>query len=203
MRSDVSVGMRRDRVEELPFQQRQPHDLFFRGFLNRMDSTTRIYRAKVVLVSRVHLQIDSLIALGIGHAFLAPAREGMELGIDRLADLRRGANRFFLGNDEQSQVARFQSHAPQHAGTSNTYVVKRRQGTWRAPRLASSAQDGLDDALASEVELFAPVGGEDAAHEVVEAAAASGSGLFAAVGVGRDEHRDALADDRSIGACCQ
>jgi hypothetical protein len=64
------------------------------------------------------------------------------------------------------------------------------------------AEDGLDAALAFEVERFAPVGGEHPAGEVIAAATPAGPRLFAAVGVGRDERRDALAAeclDRVVG----
>jgi hypothetical protein len=58
------------------------------------------------------------------------------------------------------------------------------------------AEDGLDDGLALGVELAAAVAGQHAAHEVMEAADAPGSGFFAAVGVGRDDRLDALGGER-------
>jgi hypothetical protein len=57
------------------------------------------------------------------------------------------------------------------------------------------SEDGFDHALAFEVELCAPVAGQHAAGEVIKAAAASGAWFFAAVGVGRNERLDALADE--------
>jgi hypothetical protein len=57
-------------------------------------------------------------------------------------------------------------------------------------------EDGLDEDLALGVELVAAVGGQDAAHEVVKAAASSGAWFFAAIGVRRDDHLDALLAER-------
>jgi hypothetical protein len=59
------------------------------------------------------------------------------------------------------------------------------------------AEHGLDSRLAACVELAAVVGGQDAAHEVIKAAASARAGLFAAVGVGCDEGLDALGDERT------
>ena len=58
------------------------------------------------------------------------------------------------------------------------------------------AEDGLDRALALEIELLAPVGRQDAPREVITAAAPAGAWLLASVGVGGDERRDALAAER-------
>ena len=56
-------------------------------------------------------------------------------------------------------------------------------------------EDRLDDRLALAVELAAAVAGEDSAHERVEAAVPTRPRAFAALGVGRDQHRDAAIDD--------
>ena len=53
----------------------------------------------------------------------------------------------------------------------------------------------LDGFLSSSVERFAELGLEHGAHERVGAAVPARPGAFALVGVGRDEHRDALAGD--------
>jgi hypothetical protein len=57
-------------------------------------------------------------------------------------------------------------------------------GASRGAVVFELAEDGFDDGRALGVELAAVLGGQDAAHEVIEAAAAPGSGCFAAVGVG-------------------
>ena len=56
-------------------------------------------------------------------------------------------------------------------------------------------EDRLDDRLALAVELAAALAGEDPAHERVKAAVPAGPRAFSALGVGRDQHRDAAIDD--------
>src|SRR3954454_14316276 len=58
------------------------------------------------------------------------------------------------------------------------------------------AEHGLDGDLALAVMVAPGGGGEHVAHEVIEAAGPAGTGALAQAGVGRDEHLDAVADDR-------
>jgi hypothetical protein len=65
------------------------------------------------------------------------------------------------------------------------------------------AKDGFDAALASQVELLAPVGREHAAGEVVKPAAPARPGFLAPVGVGSDQRRMPSAQSASIASFFQ
>src|SRR3954451_11414791 len=56
-------------------------------------------------------------------------------------------------------------------------------------------EDRLDQLFALRVELVTALGRERVAHEVIGAAGPAGPGAAAAAGVGRDQHRDAIAGD--------
>jgi len=58
------------------------------------------------------------------------------------------------------------------------------------------AEDRLDRGLAPAIEVVAVRGREHASHEVIEAPGPSGTSAAAQAGVRRDEHLDAVADDR-------